>query len=255
MPVENSDLVRRVYPNPPIIEAICELRFVESDDWNITLPGRLYERLQTEYASKPSQIRAITAELGISQDQKHSVNVENQLGSVQLSSKDNRHVIRVSPDSLSIHTLAPYEGWDDFAPRIMRVMDNYVDIAEPVGVSRLSVRYLNRIVIPETSFSLSEYFTAAPTSPNVSDLSISAFLWRNELEFSDAPISVVMNMATVESEAGTSAFMVDLDVNQQWDTSGLLKPEDVSDAIDILHEREGLVFEGTITDSTRGLFE
>ena len=40
------------YANAPLLEAICELRFVPGAPWDWTIPGVLYERVKGEFPSK-----------------------------------------------------------------------------------------------------------------------------------------------------------------------------------------------------------
>lgn len=44
---------RRKYKNPPIVEALCEFRFVPSDEWNLTVPGLIFQELKHVYDGKP----------------------------------------------------------------------------------------------------------------------------------------------------------------------------------------------------------
>ena len=39
----------RRYKNSPIIEAICEFQFEENSEWDLTVPGLVYDRVQNEF--------------------------------------------------------------------------------------------------------------------------------------------------------------------------------------------------------------
>ena len=54
---------RRVYSNPPIAEAVCEIRYVGQDPADPTLAGRLQERLKPTYDGRPREQHLMRAEL------------------------------------------------------------------------------------------------------------------------------------------------------------------------------------------------
>src|SRR4030081_3698259 len=57
---------RRQYRNPPIEEALCEVRFVPDPNWNLTLIGALREHLKDSYPGQPRE--QVTLELGMEID-------------------------------------------------------------------------------------------------------------------------------------------------------------------------------------------
>lgn len=42
----------RKYKHPPIVEALCEFQFIPSQPWDITIPGLLYDRINSEFPVK-----------------------------------------------------------------------------------------------------------------------------------------------------------------------------------------------------------
>jgi uncharacterized protein (TIGR04255 family) len=52
-----------IYNNSPIIESICEFRFTEDTNWDITVPGLIFEDVRTEY---PYKEQRTTQEISLS---------------------------------------------------------------------------------------------------------------------------------------------------------------------------------------------
>ena len=52
----------RRYKNSPIIEAICEFQFEENSEWDLTIPGLVYDRVQNEF---PIRRHAARVTMGI----------------------------------------------------------------------------------------------------------------------------------------------------------------------------------------------
>ena len=61
---------RRVYKDPPIIEALCEFRFVPSQPWDWTIPGLFYREVEAEFPVRrqfnPLQVEVSTGTEGAS---------------------------------------------------------------------------------------------------------------------------------------------------------------------------------------------
>ena len=100
-----------VYKNPPIVEAICEFRFSADTDWDLTIPGRLHERLGSEYTGKPRSQEVVQAELD---RETSALRVSQAVARVQLPSADGTRMVAVGPRVLSVHVLKPYPGWEEF---------------------------------------------------------------------------------------------------------------------------------------------
>ena len=42
----------RRYKNPPVIEVVSEIRFSPDSEWDITIPGMLYEKIRGTFPIK-----------------------------------------------------------------------------------------------------------------------------------------------------------------------------------------------------------
>ena len=141
---------RRRYKNPPIEEAVCDFQFAPRSDWDPTLPGLLYEKLRGTYNEKPRQQQFVEAQVqGTIAEGNPSVSLKQRFGNprVQLLAEKGTRIIGIGTDQLSVHMLRPYTKWEEFQPRIMQALDAYREVASPEGVTRLGLRYINRIVI------------------------------------------------------------------------------------------------------------
>lgn len=244
---------RRKYKNPPIEEALVEFRFVPSQEWNLTIPGKLHahERIKQEYTGEPRTQKVVQAQLQTGGEQAPSFAVHEGLGRVQLPNLEGNRLLGIGPDTLSVNLLRPYDCWEDFRPRVEAALQAYKEIAAPRAVSRVGVRYINKIVIPASEFTLQDYFVFTP--PRVQGLPerMLGFMSRVEYQYDDG-IKLLLAQASIEPPKGSSAFLLDLDV--VWDGGPLLL-DDAMTTVDRLHELEGQAFESTITQATRDLFD
>ena len=244
---------RRKYKNPPIEEALVEFRFVPRHEWDLTIPGMLHEHaaLKDNYPGKPRQQRVVEAALLNVPQKPPSIAVREGVGRIQLVSEDGKRLVSLGPDVLSINVLRPYDNWENFRPRIAAALNAYRDIANPKAVSRVGVRYINKVVLPGKEMELGNYFlcrlSSGPGLPN----QMAGFMSRVEYVYDDG-VKLLLTQASVEAPEGISAFLLDLDTVRERIEVSL---EDVMEIVDDLHEKEGLAFEATITDKAREVFD
>ncbi len=253
---------RRQYKHPPIDEAICEIRFAPSSEWDLTVPGRFHAEIKTAYAGKPEQQKVeLEAGFQVGDQTSGQLKLKQGIARVKFPTLDGRRLLSVGPDLIGIHLLRPYPpGWlEDFRPRIAFALDAYRRLFEPVGLRRVGVRYINRIVVPSERFDLGEYFTAPITIPDGLPTEIGAFLTRIESAYNDSteesPIRLVLTFATLKEQAPEkAAFLLDIDVIQEWPKDPL-SLELALERIDDLRPRERVAFEALITENARELFD
>ena len=175
-------------------------------------------------------------------------------GKVQLITKDEKRIVGVGPNTLSVHMLHPYQdpndldkiGWDEFLPRISRALDAYWGVTQPQGVIRIGIKYINKLVIPGELTKVSEYLRCA--LPDVDGLPshLLNLMSRAEYAYEDN-VRLALSQGKVEN-----GFILDIDVI--WEGYDALSRIETDTRIDDLRNREREVFETVITDKARGLF-
>lgn len=238
---------RRIYENPPIAEAVCEIRY-SSEDWDPTIPGRMQERLGERYNGKPQEQRLIQTDLR-QVDAPDGPGVEFQglqQTRIQLRDISERRVLSIADNALSVSDLEPYSGWEEFFARIEEAIRTFGELVQSLSISRIGVRYINRISVSEDPVDLHEYFQVSPQLPEGLDVAMQAFLSRSESRYDDGP------GLTVTFASSEGAFILDLDV---WnEVEAISNLEDVLEIVCDLRNRERVAFENSITDKARELF-
>lgn len=251
---------RRRYSNPPIQEAFCEFRFVPGSDWDFTIPEKLQAALGNEYSGKSREQKALQVELSVKDGQPANLSYEEGVAKVQLVTEGGNRLVGVGPNVLSIHMLRPYQsaehiergGWEEFRPRIMDALETYLKIVEGSAVSRVGVRYINRILIPGQNVEIEEYLNCAHMKVKGLPENYSNFLSRVEYMYDDAARLVVSYGLLGASESGVECL---LDLDAIRDEEPPIGSEQASILVDALHERVGSAFEAIVTDKTRRIFD
>jgi uncharacterized protein (TIGR04255 family) len=247
---------RRQYRNPPIEEALCEIKFHGEPSWDVTIPGLLYERLRQSYPEKPQQAGFLEAGIQMAPGAPGpSLHFRQDGGRVQFRDSSGRALLAVGPGVLSTHVLRPYPGWEAFRPRIVEAISAYEEVAQPESVARIGIRYINRIVVGAEVIEIGNYFTSGPEMPPSLPQNFVGFLQRLDAVFPDSQTHLVVTFASTESEdEGRSAFILDLDVFEEFG-EGEIEISGCGAEVDRLRGLEREAFEDLITDAARDLFD
>jgi uncharacterized protein (TIGR04255 family) len=242
---------RKGYRNPPIQEALVEFQTGPGVEWDPTIVGKLHEKVKASYPGKPRQQKLFQASIHAAEGQPTGVSLQEGIGRFQLVDADGLRLLSLGPDVLSVNVLKPYDGWEHFRPRITNALRAYVEVSGADRVSRIGVRYVNKVVVSASSIPLPQYFSIGPSMPPGLPGTVTAFLNRAEHVFEDGA-KLIVTFASIDAEKGTSALLLDLDV--VWEGTTPLDISAALEKVDDLHEREGDAFEALITDKTREVF-
>ncbi len=226
-------MVRHRYPNPPVVEALCEV-FLRGSAWDPTVPGLFYERVRANYPKRGQQ----------------DIPDEPQARFVR---DDGSRMIQLARNLLVVNQLQPYPRFEDWRPEVLSALDVYREVATPTGIDRIGLRYINRVSIPAKAADMKEYFRLYPEIPDEFGAGQGAFMVRVEVEAKPANHSLVVTLGSAPpNPEGGSAFMLDL-----YETVVPRNGADFDSAaslIDEAHANIERVFENLITDAARALF-
>ncbi len=242
----------RVYENPPLVEVVCEFRFEPSQPWDWTIPGLIYDRVKSEYPKKRQQ-NIVEVEFKAEQEET-AQRIKGGIARMQFLRPDERALLQVGPDLLTVNHLRPYPNWKVFKEMIVRTLRVYREVAAPKGIRRIGLRYINKIEIPEPRVEIEDYLLAVPQVPEVIPQVFAKFVQRVEVPFEQANGLLILQTGSMQQEErAETAFMLDLDfVTLQADKVAL---DAAMDWVEQAHDHVERTFEACITDNTRELFK
>ena len=239
------------YRNPPIIEALCEFRFEPSAPWDMAIPGLVYEKIRDGFPRR-RQTKTFEASVVAS-----PAGVEQQVlttDRMQFLRDDEKALIQVGPNLLAVNHLRPYPTWQKFLPLIQQGFNAYLEAANPKGIQRIGLRYINRIEIPGKRGGLADYFEFLPLVGKRLPQDYGPFIVGIQIPFEDSRDFLRLQLASAIVETpDTVAVMLDLDYFLAQ--PGTVSKEDVFDWTEVAHDHVEAVFEACITDRLRQMFE
>ena len=134
----------------------------------------------------------------------------------------------------------------------LEIFEDEVGKFTPRGVS---LRYINRIVVPASPIEMTEYFTVPVVATHQPDAAIEEFVSRSRSVSPDGSIATTVTFASVGRHPveGESAFILDIELEVPTPSDATFGT--LGDLVGKLHYWENHEFESSITEKCRELFQ
>jgi uncharacterized protein (TIGR04255 family) len=236
------------YRRPPITEAVFGWSFADPIDQEVVTRAR--DRFLDEFPMV-SDVGEFQVQVDAA-TQKASVSPQTQ-GYRLASLNDQVDIVAVTNSRFSVSRLAPYDGWDAFRGRAIRAWGKWKDIAGYRRISRIGVRYINRIDIPTADgrIDLSDYFALKLDIPQPPFPLLTTHTTQAIFQTTDFQITV--HLAVVPPVLiNHLSYALDFDFGRNVKVPQ--SDDEIWHLIDGVREQKNMLFEGSITDRTRALF-
>jgi uncharacterized protein (TIGR04255 family) len=248
---------QEIYAKAPIVEAIIDLQ-VRYDTEDASVLQKRFDDFSKEHSSDLPGILPISLfQMGL-QRTPGVPNLQTNFGQSQvglrLATVQNDRVLQVQQRGFTFSHMPPYTEWTTFRKEALAYWDSYIKICGVRDVTRLALRYINRIVINQESIQLKDYFQIYPEMPKGMPDDITGYFMQVHIPQVDMPKEsiAILNMALERPETPqTISVLLDFDIflSAEYEAHSLL----VWDYLDQLRDRKNKIFESCITDQTRGL--
>lgn len=156
----------------PIAEALLDIRVKGANDFDPISFLTLEQELQL-ILPKKQEHRLTKFEVHVPPSQAPIIEDQGLQG-IFFKSEDDKDIAQFRIDGFTINRLAPYTRWEDILSRAQHLWPLYVRVARPLEITRLALRYINRIPLPggeELTMYMRVPLGVPPElPPNISDL-------------------------------------------------------------------------------------
>lgn len=241
------------YKAPPITEAVIGISFsapIKEADFN-----SLQKKFHPHYPHHQTVSNFdVAVELPNGQANKATANFNKSDGH-RLSTADMTQLLLLWPTSFNLSQLAPYPGWDDFLARFVRDWSVWKRTIGFQTISRIGVRYINRIDIPvmDNITKYEEFLNVYPKLPDNLD-PVLGYAVQVAMELKDIDCLLKINSAVVPSPIlDHVSFVLDLDISKEIDPPQ--SDKDICDLLNKIRIQKNVIFETCISDRARELFQ
>ncbi len=242
------------YKQPPITEAVIGLRFATASDADdIT---KVSAALKSLYPLQ-QPIRGIEVRLNVPPPGQQGVTTAHPIETHgnRLSTEDQTQIVLVWPAQFVFSQLAPYPGWGVFFERFCRDWGVWKRTLGYRPITRIGVRYINRIDIPATAplIQHEEYLNIYPHIPAAFE-AVSAYNVVTQLPLPDIGCMLTLSSSSAPSQLlGHGAFLVDQDIAKEGDPPQ--NDEAIYALLNQIRVKKNEVFEACIKPRARELFK
>lgn len=247
---------RRQYSQPPIQEVLIQVSLPPGSLENAALPGQLYERLRDAYPADVQTEIQVQVPVGLGDPASAGPPILRQASRYIFASEEGEKKLILGNNHLSANALPPYEGWEDLSNRFTLAASALFDVRPELAADTLSVRYINRVVIPEKSINTDDYFTIPVRTAEEGTAPFTAFSITVQSVLGDDQSPVICKTAFSSgevTEAGLTYF-IDIELSHKVNEVDSKQPGQWRLILEDLHSRENSEFESIITDQLRRLF-
>src|SRR3989338_8039410 len=251
----NDEKINDQYPNPPITEALLDIRASLPSDVTLEQLVTYHDEVKETFSGKEQRV-AWTGGFEFKPGTPPKVTPPSggPDGYFFRSPNENK-LIQVRRDGFTFNKLKPYTNWPQFSKEAKSHWERYLLIAKPYQVTRLALRYINRIEIPFPFKDFKEYVLTipdiAPGLPNAMSNMIMQLVVPNE-EIG-ATANITETIEPMKDNQPFIAFIFDIDVYRK-----IVLPSDDKKIWLIMEDLRAFknqIFKKSLTDKCKELFK
>jgi uncharacterized protein (TIGR04255 family) len=232
------------------VEAVVDFRVVRQDQVSHSIFENLGPSIGPQYAQKTA-IRTIQAGFGVNQGEASPPwQLQSDVGWRYQTATE---IAQFRVDGFTFSKITPYTTWKDVSDEAFRLWRVYLETAKPREVSRVAVRYINRMQLAAVQ-DLSEYLTAPPELPKPIPQVIREYLTRVYVHDEKQTASaVILQALEPRMSFETVSILLDIDAFREVNEA----PDDpvLRSIFEQLRELKNAIFFASITEKTAEKYE
>ena len=238
--------------NAPITEAIVDFRVGAKPGLDVSVFDLLKEELSEQYP-KVKEIRILEAQLPVGSAEIVTPLIKrHEAIGLRFGTSDGLDIVQFRLDGFTFNRLKPYTSWDQIFPTVMKLWSRYVTLANPSSVTRLALRYINRIELPAGIAGYDDFMTSPPPLHNAPPQRLVSFLTRvtihDEEQKLDAHITQALETHQVENKKN---WLLDIDAFRVFSERGVaVGSDEIRTTFEALRSFKNRIFFDSCTDET-----
>ena len=239
------------YSKAPLTEAVLDIRVELPSE--ITLQ-KLRDIQVGEEENYPRREDSIIVVGQVSMGAQVGASAKQTPNGYRFVSQDNRQIFQARTDGFTFNRLAPYETWESFRDEARRLWEIYRPIANPKNISRLALRYINRLDLPLPLKDFKDYLRTFPEISSDMSQGLSGYFMQLQLPQPDLEAMLHLNQTLIPPPTPNFVSVV-LDLDLFCKDNVPSEDQEIWKRFEILRTRKNEVFEACITNKTRRLIK
>jgi uncharacterized protein (TIGR04255 family) len=241
----------RPLARPPIVEALVDFRVAFSSPIEPgifeSLPAQLAERFPVN-----EKKQRIGTELRFEAGKVAQATMTQEAAGVFLRSSDSTQIAQFRTDGFTLNQLAPYRGGEELLRLALETWEQYAAITHPQAVTRLALRYIDKLDLPyKHGDAFTRFLTSPPDLPLPAPQSVSGFLSRVVAHEGETTIVVTQKL---ESSPKKDPPTVVIDIDAFQSASLPITSTDLAPRLAELRAVKNRVFFALLTEEAVSLY-
>lgn len=242
-----------VFPNAPITEALLDIRVELPAEVDIKKLESFHDRVKDRYPDKKTK-GMVAVQVEVSPD--GTPQSLPALGGPQgflFRSPSEHKIVQARVDGFTFNKLKPYEEWKKFRNEARELWNAYREMFKPTKITRIALRYINRIEVPLPFGDFKEYILTNPEIAPKLPQSLAHFYMQLVMPKPDIQATAVITQTMEKAtENNLLPLVLDIDVFKE----ALYTDEKTMwDDIEQLRTFKNDIFFDSVTDKAKELFK
>jgi len=242
-----------VFPNAPITEALLDIRVELSKDVDLNKLASFHDFIKERFPEKQERVSFETA-FQLSAEGPTVLPSSKKPDGYLFRSPTEHKIVQARLDGFTFNKLRPYEKWESFCTESRELWNIYFKMANPIKITRIALRYINRIDIPLPITDFKKYILTTPELAPKLPQALEHFFIQLVVPNPDVQAKAIITQ-TMQKPINdkTLPLILDIDVFQEEVYMG--NQTEIWDMFEKLHIFKNEIFFNSITEKTKELFQ
>lgn len=242
------------FSNPPITEALLDIRTKKDNSLDIASLEKSYDELKTRFPEK--QIKThFEAGMKVVKNELSGMHFDTQPIGLLYKAADNSEVVQLRNDGFTYNKLKPYNGWESFISSAKNLWETYKKYADPKICTRIGLRYINLIEIPMPISNFKEYFLTVPEIAEGIPQGLAEMFMRVAIPDTNTENVAIITENIDKKKLSPTCFPLIFDVDVYQEVSLSIDNEQALwKIVEEQREFKNKIFLETFTDKAKALF-
>lgn len=246
-------MLRKDHPHltrAPIAEAVIDFKVTVDPKLRVESLETGHVRLLDDYPVKRVmhnlEVRSFFSPKTVEGGQE----IKDEVIGYRFETSDGGRMVQFRIDGFTLNKLRPYTSWDEVFQEAWRCWIIYSEIAKPIDIARIAVRFINQTVLPERQPPV--YLSNAPQlGQAVPGAPLTAFMFHAQLKIADNVNAAVLQMTEADAPTAGLPYVLDIDVSR----TGYLANDRLPELFAELRNIKNDIFFNTVTHQALELWK
>ncbi len=244
---------REIFVNAPITEALLDIQVELPSDIDISILEGFQQKIIDSFPYK-TELNTWQGGMEIKDGKASLFNSMGGINGFMFKSSEEDKMIQVTLQGFTFNKLKPYTHWGEFIEEARDHWNHFLEVAKPKKVTRIGLRYINRIVIPSIQVDLKEYILTGPEISPELKFPLAGFFLRMVVTNPDINAMAIITETIDQKNKELNVIPLIFDIDVVRDHLNLDAHEDFWRHVNDMRDFKNTIFFNSFTDRGKELF-